>query len=119
MLVFVCAAWACESSALARLQGTWLGARAGNFEVSALPAATAWAKGVQVHIGASRVTVQVSGESPRSRAYRVASADEHSVTLELGAPSSQSERFTLVFDGEGRLRWEIGQGRYVVLQRLQ
>ena len=118
MLAGCMAVGACAHEDRTNLSGVWVGTRAGNFELSELARATAWVKGLRLRFGRDQLVVERAGEPTRSRSYRVERRERGRLTLQVGDDASH-EQLTLVLDGRDQIRWEMDEGRYVVLQRLR
>ena len=108
---------ACANAGSPRLRGTWVGSSVGNFSLPELPAATAWAKGLQVRFDAREMTIRLTGELPRYGAYQVAAQQDNSIIVDIKKPHGALERMSLMFVEPDKMRWDLGDGRYVTLLR--
>jgi hypothetical protein len=99
------------------LEGRWEGVSVENVELSQLASVTGWVRGLHFDFGGSRVTIDVPTELPRTGFYRVVNERDKQLTLEITGPNGQVDRAEFVLDSPQQLRWRIGEGRAVVLQR--
>ena len=107
----------CRSPVQKQLDGRWLGDGVENFDDSAVPAATGWAKGASFEFSGTRMTVSVPAEEPRSGAYRIVKVHGPDVTIEVDRQGGGVDRTLLKLDDGRTLRWMLPGGRAVVLRR--
>ncbi len=107
----------CSHPAEEALQGRWYGKSVENFEEDEVAAATGWARGTSFVFKGNHVRVKVPAEKPRSGVYRLAAIEDRKVSLlVLGSHGEESELDLIVDDAES-LRWVLGEGRTMVLER--
>ncbi len=107
----------CDSSPKERLQGTWIGERVDNFQPHQAARAEGWARGTSFEFKGSRVTVSVPAESPRVGTYKIIEATEDQLLVSFLRPHGAKDDVTLRLEGEGKMRWMLGDGRSIVLRR--
>lgn len=109
----------CEKTPRDRLQGRWLGESVENVPESQVAKVTGWVKGTALEFSGSKVTVTIPAESPRTGQFKVAKAEGDLVTVSFLREEGGRDEAELRFVGEDSLRWSIGAGREVVLQRAK
>jgi hypothetical protein len=80
---------------------------------------TGWVKGTALEFSGSKVTVTIPAESPRTGQFKVARVEGDRVTVSFVREEGGRDEAGFRFVGEDTLRWDIGQGREVVLQRAR
>ena len=107
----------CASGPKDRLQGKWVGESVDQFAPEQAPRAQGWANGTSFEFRGARVTITIPAESPREGTFQVAaqSGDELTVTFLRDQGVTDSAAFR--FEGD-RLRWLLGDGRSVLLKRV-
>ncbi len=108
---------ACGHPVERRLEGHWQGDSVENVPSEQLAAATGWVRGTRFDFAAGKMKVTIPAEEPREGRFEVASVREHKVRLEVKRPDGTSDPVDLQMDDEYSLRWNIGEGRTVVLRR--
>ena len=107
----------CAHPAERALQGHWQGHSVENFNDGEVAAATGWARGTSFDFSGTHLTISVPAEHPRAGTYRLRAIKDRTVTLAvLGADGSESE-MSLIVDDETSLRWQLGEGRTMVLEK--
>jgi len=114
----LCAA-ACSKNPKDRLQGKWLGDSVANVAPDQNAAASAWVKGMSFEFVGDKLTVTVPAEQPRVGEYKVDKVDGKNVTLKITRDSGTVDTANLLFAEDRSLHWDIGDGREVILTRLQ
>ncbi len=109
----------CAKDPKSRLQGKWLGDSVSNAPPEQASGANAWVKGMSFEFAGSRLTVTIPAEQPRTGEYKVEEEDGNRVTLKVLREEGISDTATLTFAEDRTLHWDIGEGRHVVLTRLQ
>ena len=116
ILVFTLPAIAgCDRTPRDRLQGKWLGESVENIHPSQVSRATGWVKGTAIDFHGSKVTVTIPAETPRSGAYKISKVEGDMVTVSFQRDEGGHDEARLRFVGDQSLRWDIGEGREVVL----
>ena len=108
----------CEVTPKERLEGKWVGERIDNVHPSQLQRAHGWVTGATFEFKGSRVTVSIPAESPRQGTYKIAQVTEDQLTVSFFRPHGAKDDVTLLFEGDDRLRWMLGDGRSVVMRRV-
>ncbi len=109
---------ACQTTPKQRLQGKWIGERAEHFSAVQSGRAAGWVSGASFEFKGSRVIISIPAESPREGTFEVASAKEDDLTLTFLRAEGAQDRVAFRFEQDGRLRWELGDGRSVVLRKV-
>lgn len=110
----------CSKGPKDRLQGRWIGDRIENVPAEALARATGWVKGTELHFAGDKVTVTIPAEQPRTGTFRVAKVDGNHLSLDVAREGGQTDPAELVMTEDNKLlRWQIGEGREIVLARVQ
>jgi hypothetical protein len=117
VLITVGALTACNQGVVARLTGTWEGVSVENVELAYLAPVSGWVKGLRFSFNAGQLTVDIPTELPRKGGYRVVREQGNELTLEIEGPSGKVDRAEFVMDSANSLRWKIGEGRTIRLQR--
>jgi hypothetical protein len=118
-LLAIAALGGCSRGPEARLQGKWSGERIDNVPAEALARATGWVKETQLAFTGNKLTVKIPAEEPRTGTYEVARADANALALRVTRPDGQVDDATFVVEGDGTLRWRIGDEREIVLVRTR
>ena len=106
----------CAHPVAKKLQGRWLGDSVENFDTEDIAVATGWVRGTSFEFAGSALTITVPAEEPRRGQYKVASAHEGEIVLNIeNDDASRHARFTL--DDEHLMRWHLDDVRSVVLRR--
>jgi hypothetical protein len=100
-----------------KLSGRWLGQEVEHVPDPILAAASGWARGTSFEFAHGTITVAIPAEEPRSGKYRVASANDKDVQLQVTRADGTVDRVQLKLDDERSLRWMLGDGRAVVMRR--
>jgi hypothetical protein len=111
------AATGCDKTPKDRLQGRWLGETIENVPAAQVAKTTGWVKGTAIEFSGNKVTVTIPAESPRTGAFKVSRAEGESVVVSFLRPEGGHDEAEFRFAGEKTLRWNIGEGREIVLQR--
>lgn len=108
----------CETSPKDRLQGRWVGERVERFAAEQARRASGWARGASFEFRGSRVTVGIPTERPRQGTFRVSSASADELRVSFVRPHGAKDEVTFRFDGEDVLHWMVGDGRSIVLRKV-
>lgn len=108
---------ACAHPAQEALQGHWNGQNVENFRPEELAAATGWARGTSLHFQGSRVTIRVPDAEAKSGTFRLASIEQRRVTLDIVDTQAARSELVLIVDDDQHLRWDLGEGRTLVLEQ--
>lgn len=109
----------CADPTAQKLEGRWLGQDVENFDDAQVALATGWAKGTSFEFAGDTITVAIPAEEPRTGRYEVAKVDEYDVYLKIERPDGTLDKAHFKLDDEQSMRWMLGEGRSVVLQREQ
>ena len=113
------AAAGCEKTPKDRLQGRWLGESIENVPASQLPKATDWVKGTAIEFTGNKVTVTIPAESPRSGQFKVSKVEGDQMLVSFLREEGGRDEAEMRLVNEDTLRWNIGQGREVVLTKAK
>lgn len=102
-----------------KLEGRWIGEGVENFDDDVAAAATGWAKGTSLEFSGANLTVAIPAEEPRSGAYKVVSVHQTDVQLAVKRGDGSADKLQLKLDDERSMRWNLGQGRMLLLRREQ
>ncbi len=108
---------ACAHPAEKALQGSWYGKSVENFNEDEVAAATGWARGTSFAFKGNHVRVKVPAEKPRSGVFRLAAIENRKVSLVVLDSHGEESELDLIVDDAESLRWDLGEGRTVVLKR--
>ncbi|UQA61460.1 hypothetical protein [Polyangium aurulentum] len=117
LLLLVPAAAGCKQTPKDRLQGRWLGETIENVQEPHLAKATGWVKGTAFEFSGNKVTVTIPAESPRTGTFRATTVEGDRVVVSFLREEGGRDEAELQFVGEGKLRWNIGEGREIVLAK--
>ncbi|KYF65204.1 hypothetical protein BE11_01360 [Sorangium cellulosum] len=109
----------CSKTPRDRLQGRWYGESIDNAPVEQLTKATGWVKGTAIEFNGSKVTVTVPAETPRSGTFKVTKAEGDQVTVAFLRPEGGLDQADFRFATDHSLRWEIGDGRAIVMAKAK
>jgi len=107
----------CQHASKDRLQGRWVGESVENFAASQIARATGWAKGASLEFRGNRVTVTVPAESPRQGTFVVTDQGPDAVRVSFVRPQGTRDDVAFRFDGDELLRWQLGDGRAIVMRK--
>ena len=113
------AAAGCDTTPRDRLQGRWLGEAIENMPAAQMAKATGWVKGTAIEFSGSKVTVTIPAESPRTGAFKVNRVEGERVTVSFLRPEGGVDEAEFRFAGDQTLRWNIGGGREILLQKAK
>jgi hypothetical protein len=100
-----------------KLQGKWIGDRIENVAADQLVRATGWVKGTTLEFAGDKLTVTIPAEQARTGAYKVAKVEGQKISLDVTHPGQAVDDLTVSMTDEKTMRWDIGQGREIVLVR--
>ena len=107
----------CAHPAERALQGRWYGKSVENFEENTIAAATGWARGTSFEFKGRQLRVTVPAQKTRTGVYELTAIQNRKVKLTvLGTQGEHSEMDLIVDDAES-LRWDLGEGRTLVLKK--
>jgi hypothetical protein len=110
----------CSKSPEDRLSGKWVGDRIDNVSADQVARATGWVKGTAFEFSGDKLTVTVPAEPARKGTFKVTRVEGERMVLSVARPDSPSQdEATLTLLGDKSMRWDIGQGREVLLLRTQ
>jgi hypothetical protein len=109
----------CERTPRDRLQGRWLGESVENVDPAQTGKATGWVKGTAIEFSGSKVTVTIPAETPRNGSYKVSSVEGDRVVVSFQREEGGHDEAEFRFVGDQTLRWNIGQGREIVLLKAR
>jgi len=107
----------CGKDPKKQLQGKWVGDAVENFSGPQAERAEGWATGASFEFKGSRVTVAIPAESPREGAFEVSQAKDSAFTVAFVRPDGSRDSADFSLGEDGRLRWQLGDGRRVVLRK--
>lgn len=116
-LVLCLSATACEKSPRDRLQGRWLGEAIENVPVNQVQKATGWVKGTAIEFSGNKVTVTIPAETPRTGTFKVTKMEGDKVVVSFFRDEGGRDDTEMQLVGDQALRWQVGQGREVVMLR--
>jgi hypothetical protein len=116
-LVLSLSATACEKSPRDRLQGRWLGESIENIPVDQVQKASGWVKGTAVEFAGNKVTVTIPAETPRTGTFKVTKMEGDKLVVSFFRDEGGRDDAEMQIVGDQALRWQIGQGREVVMLR--
>jgi hypothetical protein len=108
----------CKTTPKQRLQGRWVGERVENFQTGQANRAQGWAAGTSFEFRGSQVTVVIPAESPRQGTYEIRKATEQEVVVSFLRPHGARDEVTFLVEGEDQLRWVLGDGRSILLRKV-
>src|SRR5262245_10692299 len=110
----------CGKSPEERLSGKWVGDRIDNVSADQVARATGWVKGTTFEFSGDKVTVSLPTESPRKGTFKVSRVDGDKLVVSIARPNSPTyDETTLTMRDDKSMSWDIGQGREVLLVRVQ
>lgn len=107
----------CAHPAERALSGRWLGDHVENVGMDELATATAFARGTSFVFSGDRLTVEVPEEEPRHGIYRLSKIEDRTVRLEVFSSDGESSQLEIIVDDREKIRWVLGEGRTMVLNR--
>jgi len=117
MIVALLTATGCAHPAQSQLQGRWFGDTVENIAPDEVAATTQWARATSLEFSGSHVTVVIPAEEPRSGDFEIVAFDRGDVTLAVRNIAGERYKTELSIDADDRLRWHLGEGRWLVLRR--
>ena len=115
--VFLCS---CSKSAEEKLAGKWVGERIDNVSADRVAEATGFIKGTTFEFSGDKLTVSVPAEASRTGVFRVLRADGDQVVVSVARPDGATHDETmLTMLSDKTMRWDVGQGREVLMVRRQ
>ena len=109
----------CEKSPKDRLQGRWLGESVENVPVSQLQKTTGWVKGTAIEFNGNKVTVTIPAETPRTGTYTVSRKEGDALLVSFKRDEGGRDEAEMALVGDHTLRWKIGGGREIVMQKAR
>lgn len=109
----------CQKTPRDKLQGRWLGEGVENFPAAQVPRATGWVKGTAIEFAGNKVTVTVPAETPRSGTFKVTKVEGDKVVVAFNRDEGGVDESGFRFMNETTLRWDVGNGREVVLVKAR
>lgn len=119
LLLVVPVAAGCGRTPKDRLQGRWLGETIENVPASHLTKAMGWVKGTAFEFSGSKATVMIPAESPRTGTFRVTEAEGDRITVSFLREEGGRDEAEFQLVGDGQLRWNIGDGRQILMVKAQ
>ncbi len=117
VLVLVTALGGCSRPVDGKLEGRWYGESVENVGAESIAVATGWARGTSMEFAGNSLTVSVPAEEPKTAEFDVASVKGKKVTLRVKRPDGEVDEARFWIDGEKSMRWDIGDGRAIVMRR--
>ncbi len=115
LAITIPAAAGCAKSPKDRLQGRWLGESVENVPAAQLQKATGWVKGTAIEFNGNKVTVTIPAEAPRTGSFKVARIDGEKLVVNFHREAGGRDQAELQLVGDQTLRWQIGDGREIVM----
>jgi hypothetical protein len=100
-----------------QLEGAWLGEGVENVADAQLAAATGWARGTRLEFTGDNLKVTIPAHDARSGRYKVARVSDADVVLQVPRADGQVDNLKLVLEGGQTLRWQLGEGRSLIMRR--
>lgn len=119
LVIALLAAAGCSKTPRDRLQGRWFGESIENVPADQVAKATGWVKGTAIEFKGSKVTVTLPAETPRSGTFKVTKAEGDRVTVAFLRPEGGLDQAEFEFATDHTLRWDIGEGRAIVLNKAK
>ncbi len=105
----------CQKTPRDKLQGRWLGEAVESFPTQQVPKATGWVKGTAIEFAGNKVTVTVPAETPRTGTFKVARVEGEKVVVAFTRDEGGTDETAFRFGNEGTLKWDVGNGREIVM----
>jgi hypothetical protein len=105
----------CEKSPRDRLQGRWLGESIESLPVDQIQKATGWVKGTAIEFAGNKVTVTIPAETPRTGTFKVTKMEGDKLVVSFFRDEGGRDDAEMQLVGDQALRWQVGQGREVVM----
>lgn len=105
----------CQKTPRDKLQGRWLGEGVENLPAQQVPKATGWVKGTAIEFAGNKVTVTVPAETPRTGTFKVARVEGEKVVVAFSRDEGGTDETAFRFVNEGTMRWDIGNGREILM----
>jgi hypothetical protein len=109
----------CSKSPRDRLQGRWLGEAIENVPIEQIQKATGWVKGTAVEFAGNKVTVTIPAETPRTGTFKVTKAEGDLLVVSFFRDEGGRDDAEMKLVGDQAIRWQIGQGREILLIRAK
>ncbi len=109
----------CEKTPRDKLQGRWLGESIENVPPSQVGKATGWVKGTALEFAGNKVTITIPAEAPRNGTFKVSKVEGDHVTVSFHREEGGNDDANLRFTGDHTLRWVLGNGPEIVLQKAK
>ncbi len=110
---------ACSNNPQTQLQGKWVGDSVEKFSQVERASAEPWVSGTSFEFTGSRVSIAIPAETPREGTFKVTKLTEGTLSLAFLRPGPDGVRDNADFriEQDGRLRWQLGDGRSVLLRK--
>jgi hypothetical protein len=108
----------CETTPKQRLQGKWIGEKVDNFSNVQAGRAGGWVSGTIFEFRGSRVVISIPAETPREGTFEIVSVRPEELTLSFLRAGGGKDQVAFRFEADDRLRWQLGDGRSVVLREV-
>lgn len=118
VVLLSCGLFSCKEAPADRLQGRWEGERLENFPPSQAERAAGWVTGTSFAFQGRRATVSIPAESPRRGTFEIAEAKVNSLRVRFLRPHGVKDEVAFAFEGKDQLRWQLGDGRSIVLRKV-
>lgn len=109
----------CQKTPRDKLQGRWLGEGVENLPAAQVAKATGWVKGTAIEFAGNKVTVTVPAETPRTGTFKVQRVEGEKVIVAFHRDEGGTDESSFRIVNENTLRWDIGNGREIVLLKAQ
>ena len=109
---------ACSNNPKNQLQGKWVGDSVENFSQVERVSAEPWVSGTSFEFTGSRVSIAIPAETPREGKFEVTKLTEGTLSLAFVRPDKVRDNADFRIEQDGRLRWQLGDGRSVLLRKV-
>ncbi len=116
-LALVPSTLACSTSPKRQLQGKWVGERVEHFSPAQATRAAGWVIGTSFEFEGSRVSIAIPAETPREGTFEVMKVTEGTLSLAFLRSDGVRETADFRIEDDGHLRWQLGDGRSVLLRK--
>ncbi len=83
--------------------------------MSQVQKATGWVKGSAIEFTGNKVTVTIPAETPRTGSFKVTKMEGDKVVVSFLRDEGGRDDAEMQLVGDQALRWQVGQGREVVM----
>jgi hypothetical protein len=103
-----------------KIAGKWIGERIDNVSADQVARATGWVKGTSMEFSGDKLTVTIPAEPARKGTFKVAKLEGDKMVLSVARSDGPGrDEATLTLMDDKTMRWDIGQGREILLVRAK